>query len=115
MSLLLRWAFGVDSVDREIPGRALGALAECLEDKVADGEVLDLLEAALSTLDYREYFDRRVRAYPDSSPHPCHGEKNERERENRDGNVEDCDVGVCDDSAEDEPDKVEADNGHDSG
>ena len=62
MSLFLRWAFGVDSVDTKITGRALGALSQGLEDKVADGEVFDLFEAALATLDNGEYFDRCVSA-----------------------------------------------------
>ncbi len=115
MSLLLWWTFSVDSVDTEISNVTLGAFAECLEDKVSYGEVLDLFEAALATLDYGEHFDGCVRSYPDTPAHPRQCEKYESESYNCNGNIEDHDVRVCDISAEDESDEVEADNRHDSG
>ena len=113
MSLLLRWAFGVDSVDTEVSDVTLGAFAECLEDKVADSEVLDLFEAALATLDHREYLDGVVRSYPDTPAHPRQCQKYESERDNCNSDIEDHNVRICDISAENESDEVEADNRHD--
>ena len=49
--LFFRRTFSINSVDTEIPGVTLRALAERLEDKVSKREVLDLFEAALATLD----------------------------------------------------------------
>src|SRR6267143_6728381 len=46
----------VDASYREACDPALGAHSQLLEDKVADGEVLDLLEAALRTLHNRHHF-----------------------------------------------------------
>src|SRR5207245_11549396 len=86
--LFLRRTFSINSVDTEIPGVTLSALAKRLENKVSKREVLDLFEAALATLDHREYFDGCVSAYPDAPSHPRQGEKNEREGENSNSDIE---------------------------
>ena len=51
-ALLFRRALSVNSVDTEISSSTLRALAQRLEDKVSQSEVLDLFEAALAALDH---------------------------------------------------------------
>ena len=104
--LFFRRPFGIDSVDTEISNITLGAFAECLEDKVADSEVLDLFKTALATLDNGEYSGRTVQSKPNPSPHPRHREENKSEGENCNRDVEDHNVRICDRSTENKADSV---------
>src|SRR3989304_6055728 len=84
---VLLYVFSIDLVDEQSRVSALRAIPDSFQDELANGEVLDLFEAALGAADNGENLARGKVGSPISPPPSQCGERNEAEGKDGHGQV----------------------------